>query len=708
VGAKLAEATVSMVQQAASLESLQSRLEAVFRDQAPVMLKNIVEWAQKVPYTIDDMISAFIRLKASGVSGALGDINRAFKAASDLAVTFKVDVETAVKGLQGVYAGRMDIFTRRFGIRAPQLVPFGATLRPNTGGLESSPGVREKNLLAAVRYVEANFGSATERMANNLEQLMTNIEDLWLRFALTLKETGITDVVGGAVKAAMALFDQLEKDQLTNTWANTITAAYQKLQPLVLDLLERAPYIVTAGINAFYSIYDRAVTLYDRLGGVDAVYAIALNLLTASDKIAAAITEVVPVLTALLPNLLNLFQGLTKVVLSVWGMILRATDTLTAEPGKQPMKRALLLAAGISVGPSAAAAQTGMQWARDTGGITSRDLQTTAKSLDDLSGSLEKMLTEVNASLQQNITTVRDATGRAVGFRATESPSYMSLQQYAGWRKSKTALGSTLDAGLAEGVVPGGRSAAFFGKGVMGAVPTSDLDYYDRVEGSVERGTYQGTKAALADAGISGDGVGGAALPSGVPAGVYNPRWRSSQFWGMQGGPRAAGWQERDAEIQARNEQIAASSYGMNAGQVGWLMALGGIDTAHQNYVRRDRGWGRRIATTGGGVIARQNARMAAARKALDQNNFGWGNSNYEEGASAARVIESTEEWMGVPPESSSRARSLEALQEHLRETQGPVVINVDARGATDPAAVEAAARRGSQSAVQTLRQHAR
>lgn len=691
IGMEFAKSTVSLVKEAATLESLQSRLGVVFGAQAGAQLQDIIKWAQKVPYTIDDMIDAFIRLKAGGVADAVGNIGRAFKAASDLAVTFGVDVLTASKALQGVYAGRMDIMTRRFGIRAPQLVPFGAVLRSGTGGLESKPGAREQNLMAAIRFVEARFGGATERMANNLQQLMTNVIDMWLRFALILKQQGITDVVGGVIKAMQELFDRLESNGVLQQWAQVITAAYQRLQPLAIDLLERLPFILNKAVYTFYGIFDKVVALYTKIGGADAIYNVVSGILDGAGKIADALQDIVPKLLEALPQILHVFAGLTRIVTTVWAGILRGLAAATYGPGDSAAKKWGIrgaIAATWAINPAVTATYAAVQKSRTYSGLTTDQLTGAARGVEGLGGTA--------AQAAHNIARMTESWSKGGGGGGNNR--YMNLEGWFGWRKpdgstvmvragspeAQALLGDEGEGGAATGY---GRGPAALG-GVFGAAPMQDMDYYGKMEDAVGAGTY----SALEKAGlvVEGGAVARGGNWTGPTPGVVNVgAAQDLVYWNGKWVSQAAmGAERRNAALEAgrrSNEAMVRQGYSTYSPEgLAGLQAWGYLDTAMQNRLR---------GTTGRQMIAAmKSGRPLPGDPLAVAGPLGQ--------AALPLLWEQAFTQPYVPNSARSRGR---ATIDAMRAGGDAATINniyVDARGASDPAAVEAGARRGTTAAL--------
>lgn len=215
----------SVIDTTAKFESFQATLETVegSADKARASLDWISEFAKRTPYEVEELTSAFVKLRAYGMdptNGLMEDLGNASSAMGKSLID-------AVEMIADASTGEFERL-KEFGIRASQAgnqVTFSWT----ENGKTLTKTVK-KNGEEITKFIQERFGArfngAMMRQSKTWNGMMSNLSDTWTDFQRKIGEAGFFDAVKGQLGRVLDFLAQLELDGTLDRWAKSWSSAF--------------------------------------------------------------------------------------------------------------------------------------------------------------------------------------------------------------------------------------------------------------------------------------------------------------------------------------------------------------------------------------------------------------------------------------------------------------------------------------------------
>lgn len=185
-----------LIEQNKNLESMKGSLQTVTgsAEAAAAAQQRLMTFAEKTPFTLDQSIEAFIKLKALGLDPS----ERAMRSYGNTASAMGKDMVQMIEAVADASTGEMERL-KEFGIKAEQegnKVQF--TFRGVTTEVARNAEAIQEYL---IRIGETDFAGAMDRQMAGLPGKLSNLEDSISRVVFAIGEGGFTKAVAGAAEA---------------------------------------------------------------------------------------------------------------------------------------------------------------------------------------------------------------------------------------------------------------------------------------------------------------------------------------------------------------------------------------------------------------------------------------------------------------------------------------------------------------------------
>ncbi len=203
----------SLIEQNRDLESMKGSLRTVTGsvEAAAAAMQRLMDFAGKTPFSLEQSIQAFIKLKALGLDPS----TRAMESYGNTASAMGKEMTQMIEAVADASTGEMERL-KEFGIKAKQ---EGDKVQFTFQGVTTEVA---RNAEAIQEYLikigETDFAGAMDRQMEGLPGKLSNLEDSFSRLAFAVGEGGFTQAVADAADA-LAGFNQkmIESGQAATT-----------------------------------------------------------------------------------------------------------------------------------------------------------------------------------------------------------------------------------------------------------------------------------------------------------------------------------------------------------------------------------------------------------------------------------------------------------------------------------------------------------
>lgn len=277
-------------------------------DQASASWERLIAFASKTPYTLDQSVQGFVKLKALGLDPS----ERAMTSFGNTASAMGKDLTQMIEAVADASTGEFERL-KEFGIKAKTQ---GDQVSFTFQGVTTTVKNSAKDITEYLTQIgEVNFDGAMKSRMDTLDGAMSNLEDSWQGLYLAIAKSGlgdmVADMVRGATNAIQELTLSIESGGLTEYFDKlkpVITAAEvavvslsgimaSRLIATIADMVIRAGWAAAAMVT-MTSATTAFSAVVAALGGpigiaITAIGLLALNWdkLSSSAKTAAAINE---------------------------------------------------------------------------------------------------------------------------------------------------------------------------------------------------------------------------------------------------------------------------------------------------------------------------------------------------------------------------------------------------------------------------------
>lgn len=186
--------------------------------------KKAMGWVQKfaadTPYELNQVMEAFIKLKAYGID----PMNGSLSSLGDGAAGMSKDIDQAVEALADAVSKEYERL-KEFGIRASK-ASGKVTFTYLKNGKEISRTVKENGVeieKAITGIFSDRFGGGMARQSKTLFGIISNLKDKWSGFLVMVANAGIFDKVKAKLDSLLAMLDQMAQNGSLQIWAQKIS-----------------------------------------------------------------------------------------------------------------------------------------------------------------------------------------------------------------------------------------------------------------------------------------------------------------------------------------------------------------------------------------------------------------------------------------------------------------------------------------------------
>ncbi|MFO6448902.1 tape measure protein, partial [Erythrobacter sp. NE805] len=232
----------------------------------------VTQFAEKTPYELDQVMEAFVALKAYGIDPMDGTL----RALGDAASGMSKPLDSAVQAIADAMTDQYERL-KEFSIRAEKAgnrttfsyVKNGKTITRVAKG--EGEAVRE----ALVGIFNERFGGGMERQATTLFGIIANLKDMWSKFLLMVAKAGIFDFVKGKLQGLLDRVNEMAANGELQKWAGDISdklvAAFKWGEKFIKetdwDAVGRGLASGVEALTKFVELLGKAVSLASRVKG---------------------------------------------------------------------------------------------------------------------------------------------------------------------------------------------------------------------------------------------------------------------------------------------------------------------------------------------------------------------------------------------------------------------------------------------------------
>lgn len=213
----------------AKFEQFQIMLEGIegSAEKAKASMDWVRNFAKTTPYELDQVMEAFVQLKAYGID----PLDGALAAAGDAAAGMSKPLMQAIEALADAQTGEFERL-KEFGIRARvegDKVAF--TYMKNGKEISRSTSKNAAEMKDAITGIwSERFGGMMDRQSKTLNGMISNLKDGWSDFMLRVGQAGVFDKVKGKLQSVLDWLNARLADGSIDRWADMVS---QKLSEVV-------------------------------------------------------------------------------------------------------------------------------------------------------------------------------------------------------------------------------------------------------------------------------------------------------------------------------------------------------------------------------------------------------------------------------------------------------------------------------------------
>lgn len=181
----------------------------------------VKNFAKTTPYEINDVMEAFVALKAYGIDGANGSLRSLGNAASGMGKPLMQAIEMLADAQTGEFER-----LKEFGVRASQTgdkvtFTYMRAGKEVTRTAKKSAGEIQRAVLG---IFDARFAGMMDRQATTLSGMWSNLQDMLGNFQLDIAGGGFFDTIKSKVQTVLDEVNRLAEDGTLKRWADEISA----------------------------------------------------------------------------------------------------------------------------------------------------------------------------------------------------------------------------------------------------------------------------------------------------------------------------------------------------------------------------------------------------------------------------------------------------------------------------------------------------
>lgn len=183
------------VKASAQMETYRASLTTVLgdSDKAAMAFDRLTAFAAKTPFSLDQSVQGFIKLKALGLTPSEAAMTSYGNTASALGKDLNQMVEAVADAATGEFER-----LKEFGIKAKQ---NGDQVALTFQGVTKTVGNNSKDIQAYLMAIgSVNFAGAMDKQAKTFNGAMSNLDDTWTQTLAAIGDAGLADSMGGVIR----------------------------------------------------------------------------------------------------------------------------------------------------------------------------------------------------------------------------------------------------------------------------------------------------------------------------------------------------------------------------------------------------------------------------------------------------------------------------------------------------------------------------
>ncbi len=191
-------------------------------DQASASWERLISFASKTPYTLDQSVQGFVKLKALGLDPS----ERAMTSFGNTASAMGKDLTQMIEAVADASTGEFERL-KEFGIKAKTQ---GDQVSFTFQGVTTTVKNSAKDITEYLTQIgEVNFDGAMKSRMDTLDGAMSNLEDSWQGLYLAIAKSGLGDMVADMVRGATNAIQELT----LSIESGGLTEYFDKLKPVI-------------------------------------------------------------------------------------------------------------------------------------------------------------------------------------------------------------------------------------------------------------------------------------------------------------------------------------------------------------------------------------------------------------------------------------------------------------------------------------------
>lgn len=212
----------------AKFEQFQIMLEGTegSAEKAKKAMAWVQDFAKRTPYELDQVMEAFVQLKAYGIDPMSGALTSAGDAASGMSKPLMQAIEALADAQTGEFERLKEfaITTKVEGNKvAFTYVKNGKEITRQT--VKNATAMRE----AITGIWDDRFGGGMARQAWTLHGIVNNLKDMWTGFLLRVGQAGVFDKVKGKLEGLLNWLNKRLDDGSIDKWAKSVSIELEKI-----------------------------------------------------------------------------------------------------------------------------------------------------------------------------------------------------------------------------------------------------------------------------------------------------------------------------------------------------------------------------------------------------------------------------------------------------------------------------------------------
>lgn len=199
----------------------------------------VTKFAETTPYELDQVMEAFVALKAYGIDPTNGSL----MALGDASAGMSKPLMDAIEAMADAATGEFERL-KSFGIRASK-----EGNRVSFSFRKDGKDIRRDAEFTGAAIEEAltgifneRFGGAMIRQSTTMFGLIANLKDKWRQFLLLVAEAGIFDMVKKDLEGVLARVNELAKSGELKKWAEEVSDRLQNAWRWAKDFVQNTDW----------------------------------------------------------------------------------------------------------------------------------------------------------------------------------------------------------------------------------------------------------------------------------------------------------------------------------------------------------------------------------------------------------------------------------------------------------------------------------